>query len=112
MDKETHKQVAAAVDFVARSKAPLVEFAPGTFGEAVGKAVAAGYLSYVGNGVVHLAEEWKHLSNQKDPEGIVLNNLGAKEMVEALGLPRNIPVLDVSEPQCEPIVGSKGYGTA
>lgn len=100
MDKEMQKQVAAVVNYIAHRKAPLVEFAPdGPFARAVEQAVTAGYLTYVGNGVVQLTDEWKQqLSREKDPEGAVLVHMAAKAFVEALeaqGLPT---IIDINMP--------------
>lgn len=87
------EQITDAVRYVARSKARFIEFAPGQFADAVSLAAGEGYLSFVGNGVVELAEEGKSLMRDKDPEGVVLNRLAINALMqerEAQGLPRFI----------------------
>lgn len=68
------QDVVAAVECVARSKAPLFEFGlEGNAAAAAREASELGWLEFVANGVVQLTDAGRGVALQKDPVGMAMN---------------------------------------
>lgn len=77
------QEVVAAVEFVARSKAPLVEFGmEGNAAAAAREAADFGWLEFVANGVVQITQTGRHLAMEKDPVGMAMNTAAIRKMLE------------------------------
>lgn len=75
--------VTAAVEEVSRSRAPMVEFAPGPRLDAAIEAASLGFLDNIANGVFRMTDAGRELRQEKDPEGYVLNFVAIRSILKS-----------------------------